>query len=172
MQSQRAGSKPTRVPPALLRARWPENSLGAPRLRANRRTKCLVGVALLDTRWKKSAVPHRKEIAAPCRLPVVGTGRSIRPIARAVRRRPGASAPLRSPEDQTTGAPVEEAPVPLVAREMQAAARAPGFPQWQCFAVKRSPRVPRADVRAPLRLTTSIAKAAPSGFPPAENIYR
>src|SRR4029077_17595382 len=137
MQSQRVGSKPTSVPPALLRARWPGNSLGAPRLRANRRTKCLVAVAPLDTQWQKSAVPHRKEIAAPCRFPVAGTGRSIRPVARAVRRRPGASAPLRSPEDQTTRARVEEAPVPLVAHEMQAAARAPGFPQWQCFAAKR-----------------------------------
>ena len=161
MQSQRAGSKPTSVPPALLRARWPENSLGAPRLRANRRTKCLVAVAPLDTQWQKSAVPHRKGIAAPCRFPVAGFGRLIHPVARAVRRRPGASAPLRSPEDQTSRARVEEAPVPLVAREMRAAARAPGFLQWQYFAAKRSLRARRADVRAPLRLTTSIAKAAP-----------
>src|SRR4029077_1974072 len=134
--------------------------------------KCLVAFGPLDTRWQKSAVPHRKEIAAPCRFPVAGTGRSIRPVVRSVRRRPGASAPLRSPEDQTTRARVEEAPVPLVAHEMRAAARAPGFPQWQCFAAKRSPRARRADVRAPLPLTTSIAKAAPSGFPPPENIYR
>src|SRR5437016_3980732 len=171
-QSQKAGLRPTNVPPAPRHGRWLGNSLDVPRLRANRRRSCRVAVPPLDTQWQKFAVPHCKEIAARCHLPVAGSERSIRATARVARRRPGASAPPRLLEDRTTRARVEEAPVPLVPREMRAAARVRGFPRWQCFAARRSPRAPRAGIRATLCLTTSIATATPSGFPPAENTYR
>src|SRR6516225_1383308 len=116
--SQTAGSKPTNVLPTLLRGRWRGNSLGAPRSRANRRTKYRVGVVLLDTQLRKSDAPHRKEIGAPYRPRFAGSGQLIRSIVRAPRRRLGASAQPRSPKDRTTGARVEEAPGPLVSREM------------------------------------------------------
>src|SRR5262249_52430344 len=145
---------------------------GAPRSRANHKTKYRVGVALLDTQLRKSDAPHRKEIGAPYRFRVAGFGRSIRSIVRAAQRRPGGSARPRSPEDPATHAQVAEAPAVLVAREMRVAVQVRRFPRWQCFAAKRCRQAPRAAIRAPFRLTTSIATATPSEFPPAENIYR
>src|SRR4051812_4202877 len=171
-QSRKAGSMPTNVPPILRRGRWTGNSSGAPRLRANRRKNCRVAAPALGTQWQKCGVPRYKEIAARLRFPVAGFAQSIRAIARAARRRPGASALPRFQEDRTTRERVEEAPVPLVPREMRVTARVRGFPRWQYFAKKRAQRAPRAWIRAMLCPTTSIVTVTPSRFPPAENIYR
>src|SRR5207249_10724203 len=90
-RTQKAGSRPTNVLPALLRARWLGNSLSALRLRADRKTKCQAGAPPPGSQWQTFAVPHRTKIAAPCRLQVAGFGRSIRPTARAAPRRSGAN---------------------------------------------------------------------------------
>src|SRR5262249_2928857 len=142
------------------------------RSRANRRTKYRVGVVLLDTQLRKSDVPHRKEIGAPYRPRVAGSGRLVPSIVPAPRRRLGASARPRSPKDRTTHVQVAEAPVLLVVREMRVAVKVRRFPQWLCFAAKRCRQAPRAAIRGPFRLTTSIATEMPRGFQPAENIYR
>src|SRR5205809_7386817 len=120
MRTQRADSKPTNVLPALLRARWPGSSLSALRLRADHKTMCQAGAQPPGTQWQKFAVPHRKEIAAPCRLPVAGSGRSIRPIARAAPGRSGAYGRPLSREDRGTRVRREIFPGHIVSEYMEA----------------------------------------------------
>src|SRR5206468_9320456 len=169
---QRAGSKPTNVLAALLRARSPRSSLNALRLRADRKTRCQAGAQPPDIQWQKFAVPHHKEIAAPCRPPVAGSGRSIHPIARAAPRHFGANGRPPSREDRATRARREISPGPPVSDKKEAAVPAQRCPQWQCCVATRLPRALPCEIRASLRLTTSIARAATSEFPPAEDIYR
>src|SRR4029077_4583281 len=172
MLTQRAGSKPTNVLPALRRARSPGNSLSVLRLRADRKTSCQAGARPPDTQWQKFAVPHHKEIAAPCRLPVAGTGRSIHPIARAAPRHSGANGRPPSREDRATRGRHEIFPGPPVSDKKEAVVPAQRCPRWQCYVAKRWPRALPCEIHASLRLTTSIARAAISESPPAEDIYR
>src|SRR5438477_12061867 len=172
MRTQRAGSKPTNVLSALLRARWPGNSSSALRLRADRKTSCQAGAQPPDSQWQKSVVPHRREIEAPCLLPALGSGRLIRPIARAAPRHSGANGRLPLREDRATPARREIFPGPLASDKKEAAAPAQQCPRRQCCVAKSWPRALPYEIRASLRLTTSIAPAATLEFPPDEDIYR
>ncbi|KAG0506020.1 MAG: hypothetical protein Udaeo_06100 [Candidatus Udaeobacter sp.] len=172
MRTQMAGSKPTNVLPALLRARSPGNSLGALRLREDHKTSCPSGAQPPDSQWQKSVVPHRREIEAPCLLPVPGSGRSIRPIARAAPRHSGANGRPPSREDRAIRGRREIFPGPPVSDKKEAAVPTQRCPRWQCCVAKRWPRALPCEIRVSLRLTTSIARAATSEFPPAEDIYR
>src|SRR5439155_25691326 len=172
MLTQRAGSKPTNVLSALLRARWPGNSSSELRLRVDHKTSCPAGAQPPDSQWQKSVVPHRREIEAPCLLPALGSGRLIRPIARAAPRRSGANGRLPSREDRATRGCREIFPGPPVSDKKEAAVPAQRCPRWRCSVAKRWPRALPCEFHASLRLTTSIARAATSEFPPAEDIYR
>src|SRR6476646_4607221 len=172
MRTQRAGSKPTNVLRVLLRARWPGNSLGALRLREDHKTSCPDGVQPPDSQWQKSVVPHHREIEAPSLLPAPGSERSIRPIARAAPRHFDANGRPPSREDRATRGRRKIFPGPRVSDKKEAAALTRRCPRWQCCVARRWPRALPGEIRASLRLTTSIARATTSEFPRGEDIYR
>src|SRR4051794_29183822 len=172
MQTQRAGSMPTNVPPVLPRARWPGNSLGALRLREDHKMNCPDGAQPPGSQWQKSVVPHRREIEAPCLLPARGSGRSIHPIVRAAPRHSGANGRPLSREDRATRGRRKIFPDPPVSDKKEAAVLTQRCPRWQCCVAKRWPRALPCEIRESLRLTTSIARATTSEFLPDEDIYR
>src|SRR5206468_9956497 len=59
-----------------------------------------------------------------------------------------------------------------VSDKKEAAVPVQRCPRWQCYVAKRWRRALPCEIRASLRLTTSIARAATSEFPPAEDISR
>src|SRR6267378_7744840 len=77
--------------------------------------------------------PHHREIAAPCRLLVAGSGRSIHPIARAAPRHSGANGRPPSREDRATRGRREIFPGPPVSDKKEAVVPAQRCPQWQCY---------------------------------------
>src|SRR6476620_6136062 len=172
MRTQCADSKPTNVLRVLLRARWPGNSLGALRLREDHKTSCPDGAQPPGSQWQKSVVPHRREIEAPCLLPAPGSGRSIHPIARAAPRHSGANGRPRSREDRATRGHRMIFPGPPASDKKEAAVLTQRCPRSLCCVAKMWPRALAGEIRASLRLTTSIARATISEFPPAEDIYR